>query len=415
MSIKVPISEIPINYDFSKKTKIVVENKPFSVIRKEGDYLYVPYFIGKEIYTNDKKKPSIKQTFNGILREPQKEIFEQCLNFLKNDGCVISSCYTGFGKTITAIALACELKKKTLIIVTKKILMDQWQKAIELFTTTQDFSKSLVYTITTKEASTQYEACSFAIINAVNIKKINPFFLQSFGTVIVDELHLVLSEQTFKSLLHLSPNYLIGLTATSYRPDDLNQLFELFFGKNKIYKSLYCNHKVFLIKTGFRPLIKKTMQGRIDWNYVLNQQAENEPRNKLIIDIVKSEPLKNFLILVKRVSQGIFLKDRLNAEGILTSSLFGVEKTFDSNCRVLIGTTSKIGTGFDCIKLNALILAADVVEYYIQYLGRVMRTEESCPIVFDLIDDNPILKKHFNVRKTIYLKHGGIIEDRVLF
>ncbi len=52
---------------------------------------------------------------------------------------------------------------------------------------------------------------------------------------------------------------------------------------------------------------------------------------------------------------------------------FGSNQKFDKNCKVLIGTSAKIGTGFDFDKLDTLLLAADVVEYYIQFIGRIMR------------------------------------------
>ena len=50
-------------------------------------------------------------------------------------------------------------------------------------------------------------------------------------------------------------------------------------------------------------------------------------------------------------------------------------------------------------------------EYFIQYLARVMRTEEVEPIVFDLVDNHKGLKKHFSQRKKVYLKAGGTIKN----
>ncbi len=37
-------------------------------------------------------------------------------------------------------------------------------------------------------------------------------FLESFGTVIVDEVHLVMARKTFRSLLYVTPRYLIVLS-----------------------------------------------------------------------------------------------------------------------------------------------------------------------------------------------------------
>ena len=41
----------------------------------------------------------------------------------------------------------------------------------------------------------------------------------------------------------------------------------------------------------------------------------------------------------------------------------------------------------------------------------MLRTEEVVPIIFDIVDKNPILEKHFKVRKAVYLEHGGSVSD----
>ena len=38
-------------------------------------------------------------------------------------------------------------------------------------------------------------------------------------------------------------------------------------------------------------------------------------------------------------------------------------------------------------------------------------SEEVEPIVFDLVDNHPSLKKHFGHRKKVYTKAGGVIKD----
>ena len=92
------------------------------------------------------------------------------------------------------------------------------------------------------------------------------------------------------------------------------------------------------------------------------------------------------------------------------TSLIGTKQSYEINSRILIGTCSKVGTGFDHPKLDTLLLAADVEEYFIQYLGRCMRTRDNLPVVFDLVDDNSILLKHYKTRVGVYEKHGGVIK-----
>ena len=73
--------------------------------------------------------------------------------------------------------------------------------------------------------------------------------------------------------------------------------------------------------------------------------------------------------------------------------------------------TQKAGTGFNHPRLNSLILATDALNYYVQFLGRVFRTLDVIPSIFDVVDTNPILKKHFDERRKVYEEHGGIIKS----
>ena len=85
---------------------------------------------------------------------------------------------------------------------------------------------------------------------------------------------------------------------------------------------------------------------------------------------------------------------------------------FDQESRIIVASLQKCGVGFSHDVLDALIIASDMEEYFIQYLARVMRTEEVEPIVFDLVDDHKGLKKHFGQRKKVYTKAGGIIKEK---
>ena len=120
------------------------------------------------------------------------------------------------------------------------------------------------------------------------------------------------------------------------------------------------------------------------------------------------------MVLSKRVEQAQYIYDNLKEKGESVAILVGSETEFDRNARILIGTTGKVGVGFDHAKLDTLLLASDLEEYFIQYLGRVFRREDVEPIVFDLVDNNPILKKHFSTRRGIYNEVGGIIKKYII-
>lgn len=341
--------------------------------------------------------------FKGDLRPEQLEVKREAISILNKKGSVILSMYCGFGKTITGIHLASCIRMKTLIIVNKIVLMNQWESSIKLFC-----PESKVQQLTPK--SKMNVECHFYIINAINAEKMEKGFFDDIGLVIVDESHLIMAETISRCLQSVYPRYLIGLSATPYRPDGFDKLLNFYFGEYKIVRELQREHVVYKVKTGFKPTVELGQNGRVNWGVVLDSQSKDTGRNNLILRIIKTFADRNFLVLVKRVEQGQYLVDRLKVMGEDVTSLIGSKQSFEVTSRILIGTCSKVGTGFDHPKLDTLLLAADVEEYFIQYLGRCMRTRDNVPVVFDLVDDYSILSKHFKTRVGIYEKHGGSIK-----
>ncbi len=346
--------------------------------------------------------PSVQFSFKGTLRPEQISIVERSFELLRLNHTLLLSTHVGFGKTILAIYIMTQLRMKTFIIVNRIVLMQQWYASIK------SFSDARVCIL---EAGIEFDSDEFDvfIINIVNVPKLDTC-LFDIGTLILDEAHLILSNKMCNNLLYFTPRYTIGLTATPYRTDGSNKLFELFLGSEKIFKPLLRTHIVYKILTGFKPVIQ-TRAGKVNWDSVLSQQAESIERNELIVNLVSARPDKVFMILCKRVSQIKLLRDLFRARNIEVEAVYGTERIDVSNQerRVLIGTVQKLGVGFDDKRINSLILACDLQEYFIQYLGRVFRDPNVEPEIFDLVDDEFILKKHWKARADVYESAGGKI------
>ncbi len=311
--------------------------------------------------------------------------------------------FTVTHNTITSIFIATELKLKTLIVSHRIVLINQWLNAIKTFcpnATTQVLEKGI-----------EKEDCDFYIMNAINVPKNSRNYYKDIGFVIVDEVHLIMSEVLSKSMLHLTPRYLLGLSATPYREDKYAILLDLYFGEEKIYRKMHRKHDVYVLNTNFTPTVEMASNGKINWSLLLDSQSNNVPRNEMIIRLVKHFPKRVFLILCKRVEQGKWIVNRLKEEGEDVTSLIGKQQTYEQTSRILVGTTGKCSTGFDHPRLDTLLLATDVQAYFVQVLGRIFRTQTGIPMVIDIIDKNSILKNHFNVRKAVYFEHGGQIKD----
>jgi superfamily II DNA or RNA helicase len=343
-----------------------------------------------------------KVAFTGTLRDQQTDVYSQGMEAMNKRGHTMLSLYTGFGKTFLSIKLSTVTKLRTLIIVNKIVLMKQWEEAIK-----KVCPEATIHVLKKQE---DLKDCDFYIINAINVSKRGMGYFRDMGTVIVDECHLIMAECLSKCLHYLSPRYLIGLSATPYRTDGMDPLLGFHFGEEKIMKLMSRKHTVYKVVTGFVPDFEYTADGKVNWGSLLDSQCNNRLRNELIIQIVKRNKDRNILILSKRIEQGTYLYNRLQEEGESVTSLIGKQQDFDTEARVLVGTTSKCGTGFDFPKLDCLILASDIQQYYIQALGRVLRRPDVEPIVFDLLDENPILRIHYETRAKVYREIGGTVK-----
>ena len=414
MSIAKAVEELPYDtrQQIGKDLEIKLESKygnsapkymyPFEV---KNDDIILPFAYATRVLKLKRKDrgdyPQMTLDFKGTLRPEQKEVKKEATSVLSKTGSILLSMYCGFGKSATAMSLACSIGFKTLVIVNKIVLMKQWEEGILNFC-----PDATVQRVTTKSKK---QDADFYIMNAQNVEKMGVSFFSDVGTVVIDEAHLVMAETLSKCLQHVFPRYLIGLTATPYRPDGLDKLLTLYFGKHKIIRELYREHTVQKVVTGFKPTIEYAANGRVNWGVVLDSQANDDQRNELIVRLLQFYDDKNFLVMVKRIAQGEWLEARLRELGESVTSLLGTSQEFDGDSRILIGTSSKIGVGFDHPRLNALLLATDVEEYFIQYLGRVFRTKDGMPLIVDLVDDYSILAKHWNTRRKVYQDHGGTV------
>lgn len=347
--------------------------------------------------------------FTGTLRPHQQQVRNVAIESLNETGSIVISAEPGFGKTITSIEIICTINVPTVIFVKQAMIMDQWRDAIAKYAPSKKVAK-----ITSNKAMDSN--ADIYLMNPIILKKpINetrflPNDFEHIKLVVVDELHQIVTKVLHKAFFKFQPDYLIGLSATPYRPkmDPFEPAIAWFFGSKVVGSKLFRKHTVYCVKTDFIP--ERRIQphtGKLDWSSVLTSQAEDVKRNQIIVDVVRRFPERTWLILVKRVEHARTLQALFNKANIDSETIVGASREFDKSAKILIGTTPKIGVGFDHAPIDALCMAADVLEYFEQFLGRCMRRQDVEPIVIDFEDKfNPLLK-HLKSRIQKYREHGG--------
>jgi len=402
MSERITLSDLEdADKEFIQTTlEVRNENDCFDV---DGEDLYLPFAFARTHFEITRRTgPTEQSQFTAQLREQQKQVYRSALHELNAKGFSMISARPGFGKTITALAIACELRMKTVVVVNKLILVSQWRESAAAFTT-----GTMQYV--TSSTKTLDASAAFYVVNAINVIKKERNFWAPIKFLIVDELHQIVTRVLTKSLLRFVPDAVLGLSATPFRFDEYDKAIKWFFGSTPIGKRLNVQHSVTVVKTDWTPQALRYTRKGVDWNSVLEAQASANERNELIVAFCSNRPERMWLVLVKRVAHAIALASKFNANGIACATLVGTAVTFDKTSKVLIGTTSKIGVGFDYAAIDALCIAADVKNYFVQFLGRCMRNPQVKPIVVDFEDDFGPLRKHLAERIKEYEKHGGTV------
>lgn len=385
--------KLPINY----VTKVMLCGL-FWVVEKEKTHIRImdtdhvllhPTYRVVQTYPLSIKKEGVDDYFGFTLDGNGR--------FLLENGIVTHN-------TITSLCIASTIRLTTMIFVNKLVLIDQWLETIQTC-----FGKDARVQVIQGSRCTLQPGCDFYIVNALNVKK-HPFShykALGIGLLLVDECHLMMTRVFSQALTSITPRYLIGLSATPFRMDGYDLLLELYFGLHRVVRKLHRPHFVYRLDTKIHIEHDRDTKGDILWNSVIDKQTSHRQRNECIANLCRKFPDRFILILSKRIKQIEEIVQLLSTEHV--TMMKENENTFDRSARILVATFQKVGTGFSHNQLDMLILASDTEEYFIQYLGRVFRRPDVQPIVIDIVDQHPILKRHFKTRQKIYENAGGII------
>jgi len=200
---------------------------PFKVYKSAKTGICVPRFYGTSKFgePDQDKRPEptkIDTRFSGKLRDAthQNEAFAAAIKA----GHGVLSLPCGFGKTTVSLAIASKLGYRTMIVVHKQFLADQWRERIQQFCPGA--------TIGVVQQNKKEVNCDFVIAMLQSLSQREYIFsdFESIGTVIVDEAHHICAQTFSQSLFKMCPKHIFGLSATPERKDGLTKILHWFMG-----------------------------------------------------------------------------------------------------------------------------------------------------------------------------------------
>lgn len=212
--------------------------KNFPAYRESPNKFYVPHYYGIEQFGPPKEYKisegnNINLEFNGLPRDYQEEVINKFINhcFMSKYGGGLLELHTGWGKTCAGLYILSKLKKKTIIIVHKEFLMNQWIERIQHFLPTAKIGKIQGPIIDVKDKD-----IVLCMLQSLISKDYEQQIFDEFGFTIIDEVHHISSQSFSNSLFKLVTKYMLGLSATMNRKDGTTDVFKMFLG-NVIHKA----------------------------------------------------------------------------------------------------------------------------------------------------------------------------------
>jgi len=209
----------------------------FPAYRESGNKIYVPRYFGEKHFGAPKsikiaEGDDISPEFTGILRDNQRPVVEKYLNYVTTLGSAagLLELPCGFGKTSLSLYIASQLKKKTLVIVHKEFLMNQWIERIQQFMPSARIGK-----IQGQVIDIENKDIVLCMLQSLILKDYEQAIFDHFGFTIMDEVHHISSQTFSNSLFKVVTKYMLGLSATMNRKDGTTNVFKMFLG-DIIYK-----------------------------------------------------------------------------------------------------------------------------------------------------------------------------------
>lgn len=416
------VSFVNPDYIKAQKLKKKIFNIPriLSAFEMDNEYIILPIGVLNSVVESFEKNncvlkivdkrvsPNFEKIvkFQGVLKEDQQEMLES----LKDENIGIAQAKTGFGKTVVAIALASELGVKTLIIVTKIDLLNQWVDEIEKWGNINRNDIG-VYSGSKKRLKGEIDIVTTqALANAINRGEAE-IIRDKYGLLIVDECHHVASFSAYTVLKAYNGRYAYGFSATIERGDSKTPFVHFALG-DVLYKNIapeIRKRKLIALNTTFSIESK-------NYSEIISRLVTDKKRNEQIVASIEQLLNNKKLLLSDRIEHLNILSKILNEKCIEHIIIHG---GIDAKNRaktitelrttgiienLILATTNILGEGMDVKNIDTLILATPISHSsrLLQVLGRIGRDHNRELILVDFCDADATLAKLYKKRTKVY-------------
>jgi len=397
----------------------------FPIYRESNNKFYLPRYYGEKYFGIVKEYKisdgdDISLTFAGELRDNQKPVVQTFMKHIENNGGFgggLLELPCAMGKTVLGLHICSQLRKKTLIIVHKEFLMNQWIERIDQFLPGARIGK-----IQGQIMDIENKDIVIGMLQSISMKEYHQNTFDSFGLTIIDEVHHISSEVFSQALFKLVTRYTLGLSATMNRKDGTTKVFKMFLGE-VVYKGKRDEeHKVVVRAIDYKAAdeefneVKLDFRGNVQYSTMISKLCTYNHRTEFILRVIKdmfqeNEEQQIMLLahnknVLKYLHDGI--KNRSIADGSVGYYVGGMKEAAlkeTEGKRVVIATYSMAAEALDIKSLTTLIMVTPKTDIE-QAVGRILRQKHGSPIVVDIVDSHAPFQNQWAKRKQFYKKQN---------
>lgn len=402
--------------------KSPVKPEPFPIYLESPEKIYVPRYYGitkygiPEIKITEGEK--INLNFQGSLRDYQQKIVNIFIEHVskssaKGGGLIDLPC--GRGKTVIAIMILVLLKRKTLIIVHKEFLLNQWIERINEFC-----PEAKIGLIQGQIIDIEGKDIVIGMLQSLSMKEYPQDQFKDFGLTIFDECHHISSETFSRAMQKIVTQYSLGLSATMNRKDGLTKVFKLFLG-DIVYKEKRKSDENVLVKAIYYNNTDEEFneteydfRGNPKYSTMITKISDFNNRTEFLLSIITEELKLNkdqqILFLAHRKSLLTYIFKALEYRNIASVGYYiGGMKEKDlkesETKQVILATYQMAEEGLDIKTLTTLFLSSSKTDI-VQAVGRILRIKHNNPLIIDIVDNHDIFQKQFAKRRSYYIKNN---------
>ena len=326
--------------------------------------------------------------------------------------------FTVTHNTIMSLNIIHKLQKKTLILVHKEFLMNQWIDRIRDF-----LPDARVGIIQASTFDIQQKDIVIGMIQTIYNREYGMDTFCSFGLTIIDEVHRIGSEEFSKTLTKVVTPCMLGISATVDRKDGLTDILYMFIGP-KIYHEERTDSDVVQVR-GIQyedahdiefNTVEYDFRGNVKYSTMVSRISDHLPRCRFLVRVIQDLITENsdnqIMILSHKRDLLVYIHDEIQNQQIGTCGYYvgGMKQKHlheTESRQIVLATYAMAAEALDIKTLNTLVMVSPKTDI-VQSVGRILRTRSNGKIIVDVIDPHDVFQNQWKKRKTFYNKSGYV-------